>query len=69
MGDDGRRDRRLASADGPVITDATASWSGNIRVALRASERVHVLSTGLALIEGRARDLLDAEAVRKPYFG
>ena len=41
----------------------------NTRVALRASERVHVLSTGLALIEGRARDLLEAEAVRKAYLG
>ena len=37
--------------------------------ALRASDRAYVLSTGYVVLEGRAQDLLEDEAVRKAYLG
>jgi branched-chain amino acid transport system ATP-binding protein len=41
----------------------------NARLALRASDRAYVLSTGSVVLEGRAQDLLEDEAVRKAYLG
>jgi len=41
----------------------------NARLALRASDRAYVLRTGLVVLEGRARELLEDEAVRKAYLG
>ena len=41
----------------------------NARLALRASDRAYVLSTGAVVLEGRAQDLLEDEAVRKAYLG
>jgi branched-chain amino acid transport system ATP-binding protein len=41
----------------------------NARLALRASDRAYVLSTGSIVLEGRAQDLLEHEAVRKAYLG
>jgi branched-chain amino acid transport system ATP-binding protein len=41
----------------------------NARLALRASDRAYVLSTGSIVLEGRAQDLLEDEAVRKAYLG
>jgi branched-chain amino acid transport system ATP-binding protein len=41
----------------------------NARLALHASDRAYVLSTGSIVLEGRAQDLLEDEAVRKAYLG
>ncbi len=41
----------------------------NARLALRASDRAYVLSTGSIVLEGRADELLENEAVRKAYLG
>ena len=41
----------------------------NARLALRASDRAYVLSTGSVVLEGQAQDLLEDEAVRKAYLG
>ena len=41
----------------------------NARLALRACDRAYVLATGVVAMEGRARDLLENEAVRKAYLG
>jgi branched-chain amino acid transport system ATP-binding protein len=41
----------------------------NARLALRASDRAYVLSTGSVVLEGRAHDLLEDEGVRKAYLG
>jgi branched-chain amino acid transport system ATP-binding protein len=41
----------------------------NARLALRASDRAYVLSTGSVVLEGRAQDLLEDEAIRKAYLG
>lgn len=41
----------------------------NAGLALRASDRAYVLSTGSVVLEGRAQDLLEDEAVRKEYLG
>jgi branched-chain amino acid transport system ATP-binding protein len=41
----------------------------NARLALRASDRAYVLSTGSVVLEGWAQDLLEDEAVRKAYLG
>jgi branched-chain amino acid transport system ATP-binding protein len=41
----------------------------NARLALRASDRAYVLSTGSVVLEGGARDLLENDAVRKAYLG
>jgi branched-chain amino acid transport system ATP-binding protein len=41
----------------------------NARLALRVSDRAYVLSTGSVVLEGRAQDLLEDEAVRKAYLG
>ena len=41
----------------------------NARLALHASDRAYVLSTGSVAVEGPARDLLQDEAVRRAYLG
>jgi branched-chain amino acid transport system ATP-binding protein len=41
----------------------------NARLALRASDRAYVLASGSVVLEGRAADLLENEAVRKAYLG
>jgi branched-chain amino acid transport system ATP-binding protein len=41
----------------------------NARLALRASDRAYVLSTSSVVLEGRAEELLEDEAVRKAYLG
>ena len=41
----------------------------NARLALRASDRAYVLSTGSVVLEGRAQDLLEDAAIRKAYLG
>jgi branched-chain amino acid transport system ATP-binding protein len=41
----------------------------NARLALRASDRAYVLAAGAVVLEGRAADLLENEAVRKAYLG
>ncbi len=41
----------------------------NARLALRASDRAYVLSTGSVVLEGQAQDLLEDEAIRKAYLG
>jgi branched-chain amino acid transport system ATP-binding protein len=41
----------------------------NARLALRASDRAYVLSTGSVVLEGPAAALLENEAVRKAYLG
>jgi branched-chain amino acid transport system ATP-binding protein len=41
----------------------------NARLALHASDRAYVLSTGSVAVEGRARDLLQDAAVRRAYLG
>jgi branched-chain amino acid transport system ATP-binding protein len=41
----------------------------NARLALRASDRAYVLSTGSIVLEGRAAELLENDAVRKAYLG
>ena len=41
----------------------------NVRLALRASHRACVLSTGSVVPTGRAQDRLVLEAVRKAYLG
>ena len=41
----------------------------NARLTLRASDRAYVLSTDSVVLEGRAQDLLEDEAVRKAYLG
>jgi branched-chain amino acid transport system ATP-binding protein len=41
----------------------------NARLALRASDRAYVLAAGAVVLEGRAVDLLENEAVRKAYLG
>jgi branched-chain amino acid transport system ATP-binding protein len=41
----------------------------NARLALHASDRAYVLNTGSIVLEGRAQDLLEDEAVRKAYLG
>lgn len=41
----------------------------NARLALRASDRAHVLSTGSDVLEARAQNLLEDQAARKAYLG
>jgi branched-chain amino acid transport system ATP-binding protein len=41
----------------------------NARPPLHASDGAYVLSTGSVVLEGRAQDLLEDEAVRKAYLG
>ena len=41
----------------------------NARLALRASDRAYVLSTGSVVLEGQAQDLLEDETIRKAYLG
>ena len=41
----------------------------NARLALHASDRVYVLSTGNVVLEGRASELMENETVRKAYLG
>lgn len=41
----------------------------NATVALSASDRAYVLETGRTVLEGKSRDLLSDEAVRRAYLG
>lgn len=41
----------------------------NARLALHASDRVYVLSTGAVVLEGKASELMQNETVRKAYLG
>ena len=41
----------------------------NARLALHASDRVYVLSTGAVVLEGKASELRENETVRKAYLG
>ena len=41
----------------------------NARLALHASDRVYVLSTGEVVLEGKASELMENETVRKAYLG
>jgi branched-chain amino acid transport system ATP-binding protein len=41
----------------------------NARLALRVSNRAYVLASGSVVLEGRAAELLENEAVRKAYLG
>ncbi len=41
----------------------------NARLALHASDRVYVLSTGAVVLEGKASELMENETVRKAYLG
>jgi branched-chain amino acid transport system ATP-binding protein len=41
----------------------------NARLALRVSHRAYVLASGSVVLEGRAAELLENEAVRKAYLG
>ncbi len=41
----------------------------NARLALHASDRVYVLSTGTVVLEGKASELMENETVRKAYLG
>ena len=41
----------------------------NAQLAIRASDRAYVLSTGSVVLEGPAQDLLEDEAVRKASVG
>ena len=41
----------------------------NAYAALRMADRAYVMETGRIVLEGRARDLLDDDHVRRAYLG
>ena len=62
-------DRSTARDRPPEEAAEDTSFARGLRVLLTIADRGYVLSTGRVVLEGRAKDLLEDEDLRKAYLG